>query len=82
MQYIGTSLTELQGPESYAYTSMSNCLEVQGINDTRDYTDMLNAMRIIGLSEQEQSEIFRMLAMILWLGNVQFQEMNPSLIRA
>ena len=35
-------------------------------------------MRTIGLSEQEQSEIFRMLAIILWLGNVQFQEMDDG----
>lgn len=31
-------------------------------------------MQVIGLSDYEQSEIFRMLAVILWLGNVQFQE--------
>ncbi|KAI9570317.1 P-loop containing nucleoside triphosphate hydrolase protein [Boletus coccyginus] len=68
----------LQGPESYAYTSMSSCLEVQGINDAEDYADTLNAMRTIGLSEQEQSEIFRMLAITLWLGNVQFQEMDDG----
>ncbi|KAN0100376.1 P-loop containing nucleoside triphosphate hydrolase protein [Tylopilus felleus] len=68
----------LQGPESFAYTSISNCLEVQGINDAEDYADTLNAMRIIGLSVQEQNEIFRMLAIVLWLGNVQFQEMDDG----
>ncbi|KIJ66224.1 hypothetical protein HYDPIDRAFT_128865 [Hydnomerulius pinastri MD-312] len=68
----------LQGPEAYAYTSMSNCLDVQDINDAEDYADTLNAMRTIGLSEEEQSEIFRMLAIILWLGNVQFQEMDDG----
>ncbi|KAF9225527.1 myosin class I heavy chain [Gyrodon lividus] len=68
----------LQGPESYAYTSTSNCLDVQGMNDTEDYADTLNAMRIIGLSEQEQNEIFRMLAVILWLGNLHFQEMDDG----
>lgn len=31
-------------------------------------------MQVIGLSDYEQSEIFRMLAAVLWLGNVQFQE--------
>lgn len=31
-------------------------------------------MRVIGLSQQEQDEIFRMLAVILWLGNIQFAE--------
>lgn len=35
-------------------------------------------MRIIGLSDQEQNEIFRMLAVILWLGNVDFQEMDDG----
>jgi myosin-1 len=33
-----------------------------------------NAMNVIGLTEDEQNEIFRMLAIVLWLGNVQFQE--------
>ncbi|KAG0700660.1 P-loop containing nucleoside triphosphate hydrolase protein [Suillus ampliporus] len=68
----------LQGPDAYSYTSMSNCLDVQDINDSNDYADTLNAMRIIGLSDQEQNEIFRMLAIILWLGNVQFQEMDDG----
>ncbi|ESK92714.1 microfilament motor [Moniliophthora roreri MCA 2997] len=64
----------LQGPEAYAYTSLSNCLEVQDIDDVHDYGETIKAMQVIGLSEHEQSEIFRMLAIILWLGNVQFVE--------
>lgn len=35
-------------------------------------------MRTIGLSNQEQNEIFRMLAIVLWLGNVQFDEMDDG----
>lgn len=35
-------------------------------------------MQVIGLSDQEQTEIFRMLAVILWLGNVQFEEMDDG----
>jgi myosin I len=31
----------LQGPEAYAYTSMSNCLEVQGIDDAADYRETI-----------------------------------------
>ncbi|KAG2350737.1 hypothetical protein BDR05DRAFT_943104 [Suillus weaverae] len=68
----------LQGPDAYVYTSRSNCLEVQDINDSNDYADTLNAMRIIGLSNQEQNEIFRMIAVILWLGNVEFHEMDDG----
>ncbi|KAF9055861.1 myosin-1 [Panaeolus papilionaceus] len=64
----------LQGPEAYAYTSMSNCLSVSDIDDTKDYNDTLTAMNVIGLSGEEQNEILKMLAIILWLGNVQFEE--------
>lgn len=35
-------------------------------------------MNIIGLSHAEQTEIFRMLAIILWLGNIQFDEMDDG----
>ncbi|TFK77424.1 myosin-1 [Pluteus cervinus] len=68
----------LQGPEAYAYTSMSNCLDVSDIDDTKDYRDTIKAMETIGLTEAEQHEIFKMLAIILWLGNVQFAEGDDS----
>ncbi|KAG6907267.1 class II myosin [Tephrocybe rancida] len=68
----------LQGPEAYAYTSASNCLEVSDIDDVKDYRDTLKAMGVIGLSQEEQTEIFRMLAIILWLGNVQFGELDDG----
>jgi myosin-1 len=35
-------------------------------------------MKVIGLTTEEQSEIFRMLAIILWLGNVQYDEMDDG----
>ena len=31
----------IQGPESYLYTSKSNCLDVDGIDDTKDYEETL-----------------------------------------
>ena len=31
-------------------------------------------MQIVGLTQHEQTDLFRMLAIILWLGNVQFAE--------
>lgn len=64
----------IQQPQQYLYTSRSSCLDVPGMDDVADFNDTLNAMKIIGLSQPEQDEIFRMLAAILWLGNVQFSE--------
>ncbi|BGP14732.1 hypothetical protein JCM10213_004328 [Rhodosporidiobolus nylandii] len=64
----------LQGPEAYAYISKSGCLEVPGIDDHADWTETLKAMGIVGLSQEEQDNILRMLASILWLGNVEFAQ--------
>ncbi|KAI4217326.1 MAG: hypothetical protein LQ351_000635 [Letrouitia transgressa] len=64
----------VQQPQSYTYTSRSRCFDVNGIDDVNDFKDTLNAMKIIGLSQAEQDDIFRMLATILWLGNISFVE--------
>lgn len=60
----------VQGPEAYAYTNQ--CLNVPGIDDVADFKETVNAMNIIGLSAHEQSEIWRMIAAILWCGNITF----------
>ncbi|KAL2155005.1 hypothetical protein VTH82DRAFT_3681 [Thermothelomyces myriococcoides] len=64
----------VQKPETYLYTSKSKCLNVDGIDDLADFQDTLNAMKIIGLTQAEQDNIFRMLAAILWTGNLVFRE--------
>lgn len=64
----------IQKPETYVYTSRSKCFDVDGIDDVADFQDTLNAMNVIGLSQAEQDDIFRMLATVLWIGNIQFQE--------
>lgn len=64
----------IQKPETYVYTSRSKCFDVDGIDDLAEFQDTINAMKVIGLSQAEQDEIFRMLAAVLWIGNIQFQE--------
>lgn len=64
----------IQGPETYVYTSAAKCINVDGVDDSKDLQDTLRAMQVIGLSQDEQDNIFRMLALILWVGNVSFVE--------
>jgi myosin-1 len=44
------------------------------VDDSADFRDTLAAMAVIGLTQAEQDNIFRMLSAILWLGNVAFVE--------
>ncbi|KAK5213185.1 class II myosin [Exophiala xenobiotica] len=64
----------VQQPQAYVYTSRSKCFDVPGIDDASDFKDTLEAMRIIGLAKAEQDNIFRMLAAVLWIGNITFRE--------
>jgi myosin I len=62
----------IQQPQSYLYTNRSKCFDVPGIDDAGDFQDTMQAMRTIGLLKAEQDNIFRMLAAILWIGNITF----------
>ncbi|SCU94613.1 LADA_0G09714g1_1 [Lachancea dasiensis] len=64
----------VQLPEQYIYTSASGCTSVDTLDDLKDFQDTLNAMKVIGISQQEQDEVFRFLASILWIGNISFIE--------
>ncbi|KAJ5555676.1 hypothetical protein N7461_004146 [Penicillium sp. DV-2018c] len=64
----------LQQPQSYLYTSRSKCYDVPGVDDVAEFKDTLDAMKVIGMSDAEQDNVFRMLAAILWIGNIQFTE--------
>jgi len=64
----------IQQPETYAYLSKSKCYNVDGIDDVAEFNDTVNAMNVIGLTQAEQDDVFRMLAAILWAGNIHFVE--------
>ncbi|KAI8458623.1 myosin I [Phakopsora pachyrhizi] len=64
----------IQEPSAYYYTSRAGCLDVPQMDDIEEWNSTLRAMSTIGLSQAEQSNILRMLAIVLWLGNAQYAE--------
>ncbi|GMM31126.1 myosin 3 [Martiniozyma asiatica (nom. inval.)] len=64
----------VQSPEQYVYTAASQCTSVDGIDDIADFKGTIEAMQTIGLSQEEQDKVFRLLSAVLWIGNVTFVE--------
>ncbi|EFC37173.1 myosin [Naegleria gruberi] len=58
----------------FYYLSQSGCYNVDGIDDAEEYQLTRKAMDVIGITKEEQSNIMRMVAGILWLGNITFRE--------
>ncbi|KAH9602781.1 hypothetical protein KSS87_023068 [Heliosperma pusillum] len=72
---------KLGNPRTFHYLNQSNCYELVGINDAKEYLDTRRAMDIVGISKQEQDAIFRVVASVLHVGNIVFtkgQEVDSS----
>uniref|UniRef100_K4AKJ0 Uncharacterized protein n=1 Tax=Setaria italica TaxID=4555 RepID=K4AKJ0_SETIT len=65
---------KLGDAKSFHYLNQSNCIALDGMDDSKEYMETRRAMGIVGISSDEQDAIFRVVAAILHLGNVEFAE--------
>ncbi|XP_019056780.1 PREDICTED: myosin-16 isoform X2 [Tarenaya hassleriana] len=65
---------KLGDPKSFRYLNQSSCYELDGVNDAQEYLATRRAMNVVGISENEQDAIFRVVAAILHLGNIEFSK--------
>ncbi|XP_041007511.1 myosin-17-like isoform X3 [Juglans microcarpa x Juglans regia] len=75
---------KLGNPKSFHYLNQSDCYELDAIDDAHEYLATRRAMDIVGISEEEQEAIFRVVAAILHLGNIEFakgDEADSSVIK-
>ncbi|KMT04856.1 hypothetical protein BVRB_7g170250 [Beta vulgaris subsp. vulgaris] len=75
---------KLRNRKSFHYLNQSSCYELEGVNDAHEYLELRRAMDIVGINEEEQEAIFRVVAAILHLGNINFvkgDEIDSSAIK-
>ncbi|XP_022899025.1 myosin-11-like isoform X2 [Olea europaea var. sylvestris] len=75
---------KLGHPKTFRYLNQSNCYELVGISDAQEYLATRRAMDVVGISQKEQDAIFRVVASILHLGNVEFakgKEIDSSVLK-
>lgn len=75
---------KLGNPKSFHYLNQSSCYELAGVDDAHDYLATRRAMEIVGISENEQDAIFRVVAAILHLGNISFargEEIDSAVLK-
>ncbi|KAL2599079.1 hypothetical protein AAZV13_10G031600 [Glycine max] len=69
---------KLGDPRSFHYLNQSNCYELVGVNAAQEYLSTKRAMDIVGISQEEQDAIFRVVAAILHLGNIKFAKSEET----
>ncbi|WJX18339.1 Myosin-6 [Trifolium repens] len=73
---------KLGNPRTFHYLNQTNCYELEGYDEFKEYCDTRRAMDVVGISSEEQEAIFRVVAAILHLGNIEFskgKEMDSSM---
>ncbi|KAK1426383.1 hypothetical protein QVD17_15054 [Tagetes erecta] len=67
-----TEKYKLGNPRTFRYLNQSNCYELSGVDESKEYLATNHAMGVVGISSDEQEAIFRVVAAILHLGNIEF----------
>ncbi|XP_051133264.1 myosin-8-like [Andrographis paniculata] len=65
-------------PREFHYLNQSNCYELNGVDNSQEYLDTRRAMDIVGMSSDEQDAIFRVVAAVLHLGNIEFGKVSDG----
>ncbi|KAM5553425.1 myosin-6-like [Rosa sericea] len=63
---------KLGNPKTFRYLNQSNCYKLDGVDDSKEYLTTRKAMDVVGISPDEQDAIFRVVAAVLHLGNIDF----------
>ncbi|KAE8676000.1 hypothetical protein F3Y22_tig00111640pilonHSYRG00245 [Hibiscus syriacus] len=75
---------KLGHPSHFHYLNQSKTYELEGVSNAEEYMKTRRAMDIVGISHEDQEAIFRTLAAILHLGNIEFtpgREHDSSVIK-
>lgn len=63
----------LKGVDAFDYLSVSKCVTVDGMNDSDEFNQTLEAMKHVGMNNNQIQSIMSLLGGILHLGNVKFR---------
>ncbi|KAF3530818.1 hypothetical protein DY000_02037165 [Brassica cretica] len=63
---------KLADPRTFHYLNQSQCIDLERMDDSKEYHETRKAMDVVGINSEEQEAIFRVVAAILHLGNIEF----------
>eukprot|EP00300_Choanocystis_sp_HF-7_P014386 c18673_g1_i1.p1 GENE.c18673_g1_i1~~c18673_g1_i1.p1 ORF type:complete len:1329 (+),score=307.37 c18673_g1_i1:31-4017(+) len=65
-------------PEDYHYLRQGEACEIKGVDDKRDFERVITGLDLVGLDAKARFTIWRLLAGVLHLGNIYFEEVDEA----
>ncbi|KAG5437184.1 hypothetical protein PCANB_001161 [Pneumocystis canis] len=69
---------DLKHPDHFYYLNQGENSTIPGVNDSESFNLTRNALKTMGISDEIQNNIFRVLAALLHLGNVKIQSLRNN----
>lgn len=64
----------LTEPSDYLYMNQGGVTEIEGIDDADEYKTTVDALTLVGVSQETQHQIFKILAALLHIGNIEIKK--------
>ncbi|KAG6591992.1 Myosin-2, partial [Cucurbita argyrosperma subsp. sororia] len=68
----------LRMASEYSYLNHSECLVIGGVDDAQKFHVLVEALDMLQFTKEDQEHAFRLLAAVLWIGNITFQTINSE----
>lgn len=65
---------QLDHQKAFHYLNQGNNVEIDGVDDLETFEETVNALTVLGFTTDEKEDLFKILASVLHLGNIQFVE--------
>lgn len=62
----------------YSYLNQSGCIDVEGIDDATEFDTVVSSMNELGWEPEEMQSVLRIVAAVLTLGNIKFNQMGEG----
>ncbi|CCJ31284.1 unnamed protein product [Pneumocystis jirovecii] len=69
---------DLKDPDYFYYLNQGGNSTIPGINDSEDFSTTRNALKTMGISDEIQNNVFKILAALLHLGNIKIQALRNN----
>ncbi|CAI9303676.1 unnamed protein product [Lactuca saligna] len=63
----------LRMASEYKFLNQSGCLKIHDVDDAQNFKKLMEAMDALQISHEDQERVFKLVASILWLGNISFE---------
>lgn len=76
MCFSDAPVVQLGSINSYKILSQSNCTALDGVDDAEEFRRVQAALDTIGVDEESQMQVWKMLASVLHMSNLEFDKVD------